>query len=801
MSNVTDWGSVNVALALDVDFPSNVNQGPGIAIDKSAAIWTVSLGYPPLLENTHTVPSSNYYLAVYDVAGIMYEKVRLDNLIAAGTGLDTRTAIGDANYIATATDRYVGLNAPLTQNRIFSLPPAANVPGGRELVLQDEVGGLASTHYFNIQPTGSDTIDGAGQRVLATAYGGLRFRSNGSNAWNVIAVASVTPVANIGYACNSDDRTVVVTALTAPRTITLPPASSYPPGQRLTVADQSGQCGAVNTITVAPSGADLINGLAVNALAVINQAYGFLGLVSDGVSRWTIVDSASVTGSITSAQISDASPLGRQLLTQATAALDRTSLGSQATGDAMFLAATPAAGRAVLGSGATGDAVFTSATPAAAQSAMGLGTMATQNASAVNITGGTITGVSLTPGSLANVTITSGTINGTTIGQTTPAAGAFTTLSTSSTTTLSPANANVAISPTGSGTVTINPATPGHIDNTVIGATTPAAASLTSLNGGPLAGQRNKIINGDTRIDRWHVGAPVNALPAGSTYLVDRWAYTSTQAGKFNAGQNLAGGGAPSGFVNTLGLTVASAYTTAATDYGMLAQAIEGFNISDLQWGTAGALPVTLSFWVYCTVAGTHSGAIVNGAGTLAYAFTFSVPTASLWTKISLTILGPTTGSWASDNTSGMTVRFNLGSGANFLGAAGNWSAGNWIGATGAVNLAATSGAYIYVTGVQLEPGNVATPFERRLYGTEMALCQRYYWQDSFSNLAYNALAGTAIVSFIIKYPVTMRVAPTVTLATAATTAMVTPNMFTGWQSLATGGWANTGLSQFSAEL
>jgi hypothetical protein len=756
--NVLDLGSTNVALALDVDFPSNVVPGPGIAIDKSSATWTVSLGYPPLAENTHVVPTNNYYLAVYDVAGVAYEKVRLDTLISSATGLDTRTPMGDASYIATVNDRYIGIATAFTLNRTLSLPPAAGVPGGREIAVQDEIGTLNAQHYLVVVTTGADTIDGKAQRILSTAYGGIKLRSNGTNAWNVVAGSAVTPVNDSGYTCNPDDHVIAFTALTAARTVTLPLAANYVPGQRLIVMDQAGLATSTHTITVIPQGADTINGL--TSAPPINTASGFLGIVCDGISKWTIVDTAigGAGTSITSAQITDASPLGRLLLTQATAALDRTSLGSQATGDAMFLAATPAAGRAVLGSGAVGDAVFISATQAAAQSAMGLGTMATQNANAVAITGGSITGVA----GLGSTVTVADTPPGS------PAVGALWYDSagaqlyvwyndgTSSQWVIA-TNQNLAGAylPITGGTVTGPVVVQGDV-------------TMASLNGGPLAGQRNRIINGDMRIDQRHAGAAVNALPLFTTYLVDRWAYLTTQAGHFNAGQNLSGGGGALGLPNTIGLAVASAYTTAATDYNMLTQSIEGFNISDLQWGTAGALSVTLSFWVYSTtVTGTHSGALVNGAGTLGYPFTFSVPTANAWTKIAVTIPGSTTGTWASDTSAGLLVRFNLGSGANFLAAAGAWSAGNWMGATGAVNLAATSGAYLYITGVQLEPGTVATPFERRLYGTELALCQRYYQRfvSTQPGAIFVTNAATVVAPGIVLntmlLPVTMRSAPT----------------------------------------
>ena len=338
MANEFDFGSGNVALAVDVDFPSNVYAGPGIAISKTGAAWTVSLGYPPLSENIHVTPTNNYYLAVYDVAQALYEKVRLDNLISGATGLDTRTPMGDADYIALSTDRYIAIATPLTLNRTISLPPASSVPGGREVVIQDEIGTLGSNHALIVQPIGGDRIDGYSSRVIATPYGGIKLRSNGSNSWSFIATTSLTPVNDTNYTCNSDDKVVAYTALTAARTVTLPLAAGYAPGQRLTVMDQAGVCTASNTITVLPIGGDFINGL--TASPALNAAHAFLGFVSNGANAWTVVDNVGGgggSGSITASQITDASALGRLLITQTTAAHDRTSLGSGTTGDAMFL--------------------------------------------------------------------------------------------------------------------------------------------------------------------------------------------------------------------------------------------------------------------------------------------------------------------------------------------------------------------------------------------------------------------------------------------------------------------------------
>ncbi len=229
------------------------------------------------------------------------------------------------------------------------------------------------------------------------------------------------------------------------------------------------------------------------------------------------------------------------------------------------------------------------------------------------------------------------------------------------------------------------------------------------------------------RIDQRNAGAAIASLGSGSTYTVDRFYYYGSQSGKFSFQQNQGSVTPPAGFSNYAGFTSLSAFSAAASDVFVLGQVIEGYNISDLAWGTANAKSVTVSFWVRSSITGTHSGFFGNSNLTRSYPFTFTVSSANTWTQISVTIAGDTTGTYSTTNGAGIYVGFNLGCGSTFLGTAGSWQAALYEGATGSVSIVGTNGATFYITGVQLEVGTAATPFERRQYGQELALCQRYY--------------------------------------------------------------------------
>jgi hypothetical protein len=284
-----------------------------------------------------------------------------------------------------------------------------------------------------------------------------------------------------------------------------------------------------------------------------------------------------------------------------------------------------------------------------------------------------------------------------------------------------------------------------------------------------LQGFRNRIINGDMRIDQRNAGAAVNGI-ASSIFITDRWAYfTNATAGAFNAGQNLNSVTPPAGFTKYLGFQVASTQTPSGSNAYFFGQKIEGFNVADLGWGASGAKSITISFWVRSSVTGTHSGNVQNTSNARSYVFSYTISSANTWEQKSVTIAGDTTGTWPTNNTAGLIMYFNLGCGSSIATTAGSWNAAQYIGVTGGVSVVSNASATFYVTGVQLEVGSVATPFERRDYGRELAMCQRYY-QIFKGNGAYLARfsAGQAWVStntanHNVSFIVSMRAAPVLT--------------------------------------
>jgi hypothetical protein len=300
-----------------------------------------------------------------------------------------------------------------------------------------------------------------------------------------------------------------------------------------------------------------------------------------------------------------------------------------------------------------------------------------------------------------------------------------------------------------------------------LGITTPMYnGSITANAVTPSVNMKNRIINGAMVIDQRNAGASVSLAAGADQYTLDRYdVQNNTTSGAFTCQQVST---APAGFVKSMKITVtATEASPTSTMKARIYQAIEGLNCTDLGWGTANAKTVTLSFWVQSSVTGTFGGALGNASDNRAYPFTYTISVANTWEQKSITIAGDTTGTWATDNSTGILLNISLLAGTSRSGTAGAWNS-NWnTSATGATNLLATNGATFYITGVQLEVGSTATSFDVRSYGTELQLCMRYFFlSESTADYAYFG-SGYQAVGYLASnyffYPVPMRTTATIT--------------------------------------
>jgi hypothetical protein len=269
------------------------------------------------------------------------------------------------------------------------------------------------------------------------------------------------------------------------------------------------------------------------------------------------------------------------------------------------------------------------------------------------------------------------------------------------------------------------------------------------FNSASSMGFKNRLINSAMVIDQRNAGASISVSSnSGTQFCTDRFLVQGTSAeGVFSAQQLSAT--PPTGFRNYVRIqtTTASASPASGSLYAM-SQIIEGFNIADLGFGAAGASTVTFSFWIRSSLTGTFSGSLKNGNSyNRSYPFTYSISAANTWEYKTVTVAGDTTGTWQTGNLGGLIVYWDLGCGSSLLSTANSWQAGNFNGVTSSTRLISTLNATMDITGVQLEKGSTATSFDYRPYGTELALCQRYF-EKSFEIGTAPASAGSAAGAF-----------------------------------------------------
>ena len=256
-------------------------------------------------------------------------------------------------------------------------------------------------------------------------------------------------------------------------------------------------------------------------------------------------------------------------------------------------------------------------------------------------------------------------------------------------------------------------------------------ATLNGLNyptAGAL-GNRNIIINGAMDIAQRTTGS----VTATGQYPVDRFvtSFSVTSAAISAERQEEA----PAGLFNSLRYRMTTAATAGAAEVNNIQHRVEGLNSRYLKWGTAQASNVTLSFWVRSSNAGTYCVSLRNDAGETrrSYVAEYTIQAADTWERITIPIDGDTGGTWLTTSSLGINITWDLGSGSNFNGTADSWlNDENRLNTSNQFNFAGTTGAEFYLTGVQLEVGDVATPFEHRGFEEELRRCSRYY-QKSYS--------------------------------------------------------------------
>jgi hypothetical protein len=319
---------------------------------------------------------------------------------------------------------------------------------------------------------------------------------------------------------------------------------------------------------------------------------------------------------------------------------------------------------------------------------------------------------------------------------------------------------------------------------------------------------RNKIINGNMRIDQRNAGSAVTINSSSATYSVDRWlGFGMASAGVFTLNQSTT---APDNFNYSLAATCTTADATiSAGDRYFIDQRIEGTNIEDYGFGTSAAKTYCLSFWVQSSLTGTYCVAFINSDGTRSYVAEYTINQADTWEYKTIVILGDTSGTWLTDKGIGITIRFALATGTTYQTTANTWTAGNFNATANQVNwLSSNSSRFFRITGVQLEEGSAETPFELRPFGIENQLCMRYY-QYFGSSAATGALAvgymGTSTsCRFQIPLVVPLRDVPSVIISGTDPFIRYTNSSFNGlaaaynitsWPTAAIGGGAACGTS------
>jgi hypothetical protein len=288
-------------------------------------------------------------------------------------------------------------------------------------------------------------------------------------------------------------------------------------------------------------------------------------------------------------------------------------------------------------------------------------------------------------------------------------------------------------------------------------------AYIGSVNDGPISGFRNLITNGEMVLDQRNSGSAVTINSdgfGGRLFPVDRFPVQRAGTIVITAQQDTV---APPNFQNSVKLTVTTADSSvAATDYAFINHRLEGYTTSPLRYGTSAAKQATLSFWVRSSITGTYCIGISNYADNRAHVKEYTINSANTWEYKTITITGETTGTWEKTNSGGMNISWTLLAGSDYQATANTWHTSVKLATSSQTQWGSTSSATFYLTGVQLELGTTASIFERRSYGQELSLCERYYQIKEYNGGTVNMYPGSTNGYFTIPLSPLMRTAPSV---------------------------------------
>ena len=286
--------------------------------------------------------------------------------------------------------------------------------------------------------------------------------------------------------------------------------------------------------------------------------------------------------------------------------------------------------------------------------------------------------------------------------------------------------------------------------------------NVASLNGGQLAGNRNVIINGDFNI--WQRGTSF-AAPADVAYSADRWCSRNNTAAVFTISRStdvptVAEAGSLFNYSLLLDCTTADA-SVAAGDWVTIEQRVEGFN-----WLAVAQKICTLSFWVKATKTGIYCASLRSSTGDRSCVVEFTINSTATWEYKTITFpASPSGGTWDYTTGKGVHIDIALMNGTTRQTTAGAWQTGNFVSTSNQVNAMDNTANDFRICGVQLEEGSVATPFEHRGYGTELALCQRYFQKMISPPLRGLVTSDTRASYMAMPLSPTMRAAPTAAFA------------------------------------